>query len=160
VVQIHVRAPVSKPLCLSSYRASFVNSYSSVRVRPEAPFYQGRDVTVSISACDADCAGANPVALTIFTPVSKFKIFSHFGPVRRESGSPLESSCSTLVQSRFESARWLRTNSMAGDGRNPAPKFGTARPARKRSPMPALRKSRKRFSRRQTVACCLGLSNL
>ena len=54
-----------QPLCLSSYRASFVNSYSSVRVRPEAPFYQGRDVTVSISACDADCAGANPVALTI-----------------------------------------------------------------------------------------------
>src|SRR5579871_945315 len=47
----------------------------SVRVRPGAPafvdrlrlgrpFYQGRDVTVSISACDADCAGANPVALT------------------------------------------------------------------------------------------------
>lgn len=27
-------------------------------------FSQGRDVTVSISACDADCAGANPVALT------------------------------------------------------------------------------------------------
>ncbi len=27
--------------------------------------FQGRDVTVSISACDADCAGANPVALTI-----------------------------------------------------------------------------------------------
>jgi hypothetical protein len=27
-------------------------------------FHQGRDVTVSISACDADCAGANPVALT------------------------------------------------------------------------------------------------
>ncbi len=26
VVQIHVRAPVSKPLCLSSHRASFVNS--------------------------------------------------------------------------------------------------------------------------------------
>ena len=26
---------------------------------------QGRDVIVSISACDADCAGANPVALTI-----------------------------------------------------------------------------------------------
>ena len=25
------------PLCLSSHRASFVNSYSSVRVRPEAP---------------------------------------------------------------------------------------------------------------------------
>jgi hypothetical protein len=76
VVQIHVRAPLSKPLCLSSNRASFVNSYSSVRVRPGAPafalratvrqaIFQGRDVTVSISACDADCAGANPVALTI-----------------------------------------------------------------------------------------------
>jgi hypothetical protein len=54
-----------QPLCLSSYRAGFVNPYSSVRVRPGAPFYQGRDVIVSISACDADCAGANPVALTI-----------------------------------------------------------------------------------------------
>lgn len=30
------------------------------------PIFQGRDVIVSISACDADCAGANPVALTIF----------------------------------------------------------------------------------------------
>ena len=59
-------APISdEPLCLSSHRSSFVNSYSSVRVRPEAPF-QGRDVTASISACDADCTGANPVALTIF----------------------------------------------------------------------------------------------
>jgi hypothetical protein len=28
-------------------------------------FNQGRDVIASISACDADCAGANPVALTI-----------------------------------------------------------------------------------------------
>ena len=64
------------PPCLSSYRASFVNSHSSVRVRPGAPafalrasarqaIFQGRDVTVSIFACDADCAGANPVALTI-----------------------------------------------------------------------------------------------
>ena len=29
-------------------------------------FIQGRDVIVSISACDADRAGANPAALTIF----------------------------------------------------------------------------------------------
>lgn len=36
-----------------------------MRVRPGDPVIQGRDVTVSISACDADCAGANPVALTI-----------------------------------------------------------------------------------------------
>ena len=70
-MQVHVGAPVSKPLCLSSHRASFVNSYSSVRVRPEAPIYQGRDVTVSISACDADCAGANPVALTNLNPVGR-----------------------------------------------------------------------------------------
>jgi hypothetical protein len=27
------------PLCLSSYRASFVNSYSSVQVRPGAPSF-------------------------------------------------------------------------------------------------------------------------
>src|SRR5205809_5140566 len=27
------------PLCLSSHRTSFVNSYSSVRVRPEAPSF-------------------------------------------------------------------------------------------------------------------------
>ncbi len=82
MVQIHVRAPVSKPLCLRSDRASFVNSYSSVQVRPGAPtfacrlrlgrpVYQGRDVIVSISACDADCAGANPVALTIINPVGR-----------------------------------------------------------------------------------------
>src|SRR5260221_4025817 len=37
----------------------------SVRVRPRGSIFQGRDVIVSISACDADCAGANPVALTI-----------------------------------------------------------------------------------------------
>ena len=37
VVQVHVRAPVL-PLCLSSHRAGFVYPYSSVRVRPEAPF--------------------------------------------------------------------------------------------------------------------------
>ena len=36
-----------------------------VRATAGRPFHQGRDVIVSISACDADCAGANPVALTI-----------------------------------------------------------------------------------------------
>src|SRR6185369_16103716 len=30
------------PLCLSSYRASFVNLYSSVQVRPEAPAFADR----------------------------------------------------------------------------------------------------------------------
>lgn len=51
VVQIHVRAPISKLPCLRGMEGT--------------PFVQGRDVTVSISACDADCAGATPVALTI-----------------------------------------------------------------------------------------------
>ena len=37
-----------------------------MQVHVRAPFFQGRDVTVSISACDADSAGANPAALTIF----------------------------------------------------------------------------------------------
>ena len=36
--------------------------------------FQGRDVIVSISACDADCAGANPVALTI-----SFRWAEHIG---------------------------------------------------------------------------------
>src|SRR5439155_15041135 len=62
VVQFHVRAPVSKPLCLSSYRASFVNSYSSVQVRPEAP--SGLWCNSSISPCEGDGPGANPGFLT------------------------------------------------------------------------------------------------
>ena len=37
-----------------------------VQLLPWTPSFQGRDVIVSISACDADCAGANPAALTNF----------------------------------------------------------------------------------------------
>src|SRR6266545_1799125 len=66
VVQIHVRATVSKPLCLSQRQGEF-RKLVFVGASPTrgSTFHQGRDVTVSISACDADCAGANPVALTI-----------------------------------------------------------------------------------------------
>ena len=75
MVQIHVRAPVSKPPCLSSNRASFVNSYSSVRVRPGAPAAVSRPrlgrpsglwCNSSISAREADGPGANPGFLTNF----------------------------------------------------------------------------------------------
>ncbi len=43
--------------------SAFLIPHSALRV---PNLNQGRDVTVSISACDADCAGANPVALTNF----------------------------------------------------------------------------------------------
>ena len=55
-----------------------------VRATAGRPFHQGRDVIVSISACDADCAGANPVALTIslltdpIESVAKFYCFGIF----------------------------------------------------------------------------------
>src|SRR5207245_3913336 len=60
-VQLLPRTPFS-PLCLSSYRASFVNSYSSVQVRPGAP--SGLWCNNSISPCEGDGPGANPGFLT------------------------------------------------------------------------------------------------
>ena len=63
-MQIHVRGPMSKPLCLRSNRASFVNSYSSVRVRPGAP--AGLWCNSSISPREGDGSGANPGFLTNF----------------------------------------------------------------------------------------------
>jgi len=52
------------PCACSSYRASFVNSYSSVRVRPGAPSGLWRNS--SISPCEGDGPGANPGVLTNF----------------------------------------------------------------------------------------------
>ena len=65
-MQIHVRAPISKPPCLSSYRASFVNSYSSVRVRPGAPVYGDHDVTAASRPVNAFV----PVRIRLVTPIS------------------------------------------------------------------------------------------
>ena len=81
MVQIHVRAPVSAsvpqqpqgefrklvwwPSAKTRCESDQGLQPSLSELRLGGPFYQGRDVTVSISACDADCAGANPVALTI-----------------------------------------------------------------------------------------------
>jgi hypothetical protein len=68
-VQIHVRAPAFRnskaalffpPLCLSSHRTSFVNSYSSVRVRPGAPFQWWSWCNSSTAPCDGVRIGANP----------------------------------------------------------------------------------------------------
>lgn len=92
-MQFHVRAPISKPLCLQQQQGGFrkpvfvgasptrgssfngdhdvtaasrpVKAFVPVRIRLVTPI-QGRDAKASISACEADCAGANPVALTIF----------------------------------------------------------------------------------------------
>src|SRR5712691_147661 len=54
------------PLCLSSYRTSFVNSYSSVRVRPEAPFHGDHDVTAALRPVKAFV----PVRIRLVTPIS------------------------------------------------------------------------------------------
>src|SRR5688572_5607893 len=54
------------PLCLSSYRASFVNSYSSVQVRPEAPFHGDHDVT----AASRPVTAFVPVRIRLVTPIS------------------------------------------------------------------------------------------
>ena len=52
------------PLCLSSHRTSFVNSYSSVRVRPEAPVHGDHDVTVASRPVKAFV----PVRIRLVTP--------------------------------------------------------------------------------------------
>src|SRR6267378_4214011 len=52
------------PLCLSSHRTSFVNSYSSVRVRPEAPVYGDHDVTAASRPVKAFV----PVRIRLVTP--------------------------------------------------------------------------------------------
>src|SRR5262245_6903087 len=54
------------PLCLRSHRTSFVNLYSSVRVRPEAPFYGDHDVTAASRPVKAFV----PVRIRLVTPIS------------------------------------------------------------------------------------------
>src|SRR3954463_15885602 len=56
----------SLPLCLSSHRTSFVNSHSSVRVRPEAPVYGDHDVTAASRPVKAFV----PVRIRLVTPIS------------------------------------------------------------------------------------------
>src|SRR6266478_1088696 len=71
------------PLCLSSNRASFVNSYSSVRVRPGAPafacrlrlggpFYGDHDVTAASRPVKAFV----PVRIRLVTPISMGRSWS------------------------------------------------------------------------------------
>ena len=57
------------PFCLcasASHRTSFVNLYSSVRVRPEAPIYGDHDVTAASRPVKAFV----PVRIRLVTPIS------------------------------------------------------------------------------------------
>src|SRR5216110_2305367 len=65
------------PLCLSSHRTSFVNSYSSVRVRPEAPAFACRLRLGGPVYGDHDVTAASrpvkafvPVRIRLVTPIS------------------------------------------------------------------------------------------
>ena len=109
-MQIHVRAPLSLPPCLSSYRAGFVNPYSSVRVRPGAPVYGDHDVISSITPREGVCAGANPVGHPKFQTLNQFTAF----PAVRWNGSVLR-----WFNSRFDSAADSESAPWLGDGRNP-----------------------------------------
>src|SRR6266581_6547882 len=72
------------PLCLSSHRTSFVNSYSSVRVRPEAPFYGDHDVTAASRPVKAFV----PVRIRLVTPISMGRSLQVIAPKRRGGCSP------------------------------------------------------------------------
>src|SRR5215831_6513856 len=56
-----------QPLCLSSYGAGFVNPYSSVRVRPGAPFYGDHDVRAASRPVKAFV----PVQVRLVTPMAQ-----------------------------------------------------------------------------------------
>ena len=74
------------PLCLSSYRASFVNSYSSVQVRPGAPFHGDHDVT----AASRPVTAFVPVRIRLVTPISTQGRQSRWSkPGGCEGGHPL-----------------------------------------------------------------------
>ena len=135
------------PLCLRSHRASFVNSYTSVRVRPEAPFHVGHDVTVASRPVTAPVRVqiplANPISNLIQTS-SRFAV--------REAGP-----AHWLAHARFESARWLKTNSIGWrrekSHHGPEQRDQRASAAQKR----LCENCSARFSRRWTVVSCSGL---
>lgn len=76
MVQVHVRAPVSKPLCLQQLQGEFRKLVfvgasptrgSSLRLSATAwQAIQDCGVTSSISPCEGDGPGANPGFLTNF----------------------------------------------------------------------------------------------
>ena len=88
------------PLCLSSHRTSFVNSYSSVRVRPEAPFYGDHDVT----------AASRPVKA--FVPV-RIRLVTPFGRVQTLRWAEDDRLSSTI------GGRTVRGESLGGPGSIP-----------------------------------------
>ena len=64
-MQIRVRAPFLNAPVPQQPQDEFRKLVFVGASPTRGSIFQGRDVTVSISACDADCAGANPAALTI-----------------------------------------------------------------------------------------------
>ena len=106
------------PLCLSSHRTSFVNSYSSVRVRPEAPIYGDHDVTAASRPVKAFV----PVRIRLVTPISMDRNevarvtaimrswFAHSEPcqdARRQAGraEAVASACSGLPAGRYQTTQ-------------------------------------------------------
>src|SRR6266516_2757152 len=86
------------PLCLSSHRTSFVNSYSSVRVRPEAPAFACRLRLGGPVYGDHDVTAASrpvkafvPVRIRLVTPnfpgapISKSACSKYFEPDKQPS---------------------------------------------------------------------------
>ena len=108
------------PLCLSSYRASFVNSNSSVRVRPEAPFHGDHDVT----------AASRPV--TAFVPV-RIRLVT---PIWIKPAAVLAIRRNSPAHGLLQNATENRTTGNHGfDSHTP---FGAVRPARERNSKAAL----------------------
>lgn len=149
---LHSAFRISTPLCLSSYRTSFVNSYSSVRVRPEAPFQMrnaecrvrnelsadvvfhfalriphsalesGSWCNSSTSRCERDSPGANPGFLT--NPY--FERPAAVTTVGRNGSADELAQCSSGVEQRSDKP------SVAGS--NPALKKVQGSPARAPAP--------------------------
>ena len=151
MVQIHVRAPsrlrltISRdetvlpisptvnqkfflPPCLSSNRASFVNSYSSVRVRPGAPFHGDHNVT----AASRPVTAFVPVQIRLVTPICRFESAAVVPAVRRNGPAHGLVRSSSVVEQRSDKPSVVGSNPTSTESE-------AGRSARERSRMTALR---------------------
>jgi hypothetical protein len=76
---------------------------------------------------------------------------------QQPSGDFAERFCAWADSSRFESARWLKTNSIGWRREKSHYRFGAVGPGRKLNPKAALRDCSAQFSRRWPVVFCSGL---
>ena len=135
------------PLCLSSYRTSFVNLYSSVRVRPEAPFQWWSWCNSSITPRDGVGDGANPFG----HPNFNLNLASSRSAVRGTGSAHwLVRGSSEVEQRSVNRWTWVRIPSSQVRGSEAS--------AAMRNSKAALRDSFTRFSRCQRVVSCRGLS--